>query len=141
MPRTIRPLVVVLASLLVGCEVDAERFEVDLAVASAGPAAPVATGDACTLRFQPAWRQGVNCQLVLRCGTHDLFGGALPGGYAGCEAEDGHLLSALDGVPGSDGDPAIDVDATAREVRWRDHADGTEVTLAFVGETRPTEPW
>jgi hypothetical protein len=132
---------VAVALVLAGCSVDAAPIEVDLVVLTAGSAAPVAAGDTCTLRAQPAWRQGVNCQLVLRCGEHDLFGGALPGGYAVCEAVDGTLTTAVDDVAGADGDPAIEVDALARTIDWHDTADGTNVTFAFAGETRPTATW
>lgn len=124
-----------------GCAVDAAPIEVDLVVTSAGAAAPVRAGEPCRLRVQPAWRQGVNCQLVLSCGDEDLFGGARAGGYAVCEAEGGALTRALDDVAGRDGDPAIALDALARTVTWRDRAVGTEMTLSFVGEPRDTAAW
>ena len=43
---------------LVGCSARAEPLEADLVVASAGPASPVAAGEHCVLRMQPAWRSG-----------------------------------------------------------------------------------
>jgi hypothetical protein len=77
--------------LLTGCAADGAPIEGDLVVTEAGLAAPIAVGTTCTFRLRPAWRQGVDCQLLVTCpsadgtGT-DLFGGRRVGGYAAFHA-------------------------------------------------------
>lgn len=137
----------VLVGLAAGCAADAEPLESDLIVTHAGPAAPVSEGARCLLRMQPAWRQGVNCQVVLRCpasdgsGEVDLFGGRRPGGYAVCETDDGAFTSALDDEPRTDGDPALHVDLAAGVVTWRDRDEGERATLRVEGEPRVAAAW
>ena len=128
--------------LLMGCAADGAPIEGDLVVTEAGVAAPIAVGTACTFRLRPAWRQGVNCQLLVTCPTEDgtgtdLFGGRRVGGYARCETEDHAFLRALD-EDHLDGDPAIDLDLSARTLAWRDRASAQTLTLAIVGDTRAT---
>lgn len=141
---------VALVALVSGCAVDAVPFESDVIVVSAGPASPVAEGTRCVLRMQPAWRQGVNCQVLLRCDTrasnpdevdHDLFGGRRVGGYAVCDAANDAFLSAHDGEPSTDGDPAIHVDVTARTITWRGRGDGETAELRIQGEPRLAAAW
>lgn len=130
-----------LVSWSVGCAARAEPLEVDLVVAEASPSAPVAAGTACVLRMQPAWRQGVNCQLLVRCGEEDLFGGARVGGYARCDYADDAFLSARDDEPRTDGDPAIDLDVRAGTLAWRGPGDDETARLAFAGATRRGPTW
>ena len=126
---------------LVGCSARAEPLEADLVVASAGPASPVAAGEHCVLRMQPAWRSGVNCQLLVQCGDEDLFGGRRIGGYAVCDYAADAFLSALDTERRTDGDPAIDLDVEAGTLAWRGPSDGEEASLAFAGPTRRGPTW
>jgi hypothetical protein len=123
------------AALGAGCAARAEPLDAEGVVVAAGPAAPVAKGSRCSLGLWPAWRQGVNCQLLLRCGGTDLFGGKRVGGYAVCETRDRHFVHALDDKP-FDGDPALDLDLPARRIRWRDsHPAATlEIALLEVSE-------
>lgn len=142
---------------LVGCAADGAPIEGDLVVTEAGLAAPVPVGTACTFRLRPAWRQGVDCQLLVTCpaaidegapapiddetddersGT-DLFGGRRVGGYARCETSHHVFLRALDDDH-LDGDPAIDLDLAARTLTWRDRASAQTLTLSIVGDARPT---
>ncbi len=129
-------LSLLLAALAAGCAARAEPLEGQGTVIAAGPAAPVAPGSRC-LRLWPAWRQGVNCQLLLQCGRTDLFGGKRVGGYAVCQTRDRHFLRAVDDQP-LDGDPALDLDLVAKRIRWRDRDPGAtlEIALASVRETR-----
>lgn len=129
------------AAAALGCEARAQPLEADVIVEAAGPSAPVREGEACALRIQPAWRQGVNCQVVLRCGEEDLFGGRRGGGYAVCDYADDAFLSALDEEPRSDGDPAVDVDVRARRVTWRGPHEGESATLRIELPTRPAARW
>jgi hypothetical protein len=139
-----RPLLP-LALLLSACAADAAPLEVDLTVAEAGPGSPVPAGTACTLRMQPAWRSGVNCQLLLRChgpsGEHDLFGGARIGGYSVCDTADHAFTRAFDGEAVRDGDPALTVDLPGRAASWRGPHDGEHAELRFTSELRSIEPW
>lgn len=130
---------------LVGCSADGAPIEGDLVVSEAGLASPVAAGTACRFRLRPAWRQGVDCQLLVTCPAteldedgEDLFGGRRAGGYARCETADHAFLRALDDDP-LDGDPAIDLDLRERALTWRGSRPGQTATLTLVGETRPTD--
>lgn len=125
-----------------GCAADADPLETSLVVLEAGPAAPLAVGDTCTMRMQPAWRSGVNCQVLVRCegADVDLFGGRRIGGYAVCETTDHRFTTATDDDP-RDGDPAIALDLEAERLTWRDARPGQTLTLAFAGERRSIEPW
>ncbi|MBN8611378.1 MAG: hypothetical protein J0L92_12365 [Deltaproteobacteria bacterium] len=128
--------------LLTGCAADGAPIEGDLVVTEAGLAAPIAVGTACTFRLRPAWRQGVNCQLLVTCPTEagtgtDLFGGRRVGGYARCDTEDHAFLRANDDQH-LDGDPAIDLDLAAHTLTWRDRDAAQTLTLAIVGDIRPT---
>jgi len=139
-------VLVAILALVPGCAADAAPLESDLVVLSAGPASPVSEGTRCVLRMQPAWRQGVSCQVVLRCdeggaAEHDLFGGRRPGGYAVCEAAEHAFLSAHDGEPRTDGDPAIHVDVPARTITWRGRREGETAALRMEGEPRPVAAW
>ena len=125
-----------------GCAADAEAIEGDLVVTEAGLAAPVPVGTACSFRLRPAWRQGVNCQLLVTCpgvdeDGEDLFGGRRVGGYARCETADHAFLRALDDEH-LDENPAIDLDLSEGTLRWRDRAAAQTLTLGVVGESRPT---
>lgn len=135
----------VLALVLTACAADADPIEADLVVATAGPGSPVAVGTACTLRMQPAFRQGVNCQLVLRCTPpgreEDLFGGRRIGGYAVCDTEAHAFTRAFDGEHARDGDPAVTVDVAARTVSWRGPTSGETAELTFTSEPRPIAAW
>lgn len=135
----------VLPLLLAACAADAAPIEVDLVVTEAGPASPVPAGTACTLRMQPAWRSGVNCQLLLRChragGDHDLFGGARIGGYSVCDTAEHAFTHAFDGEAARDGDPALTVDLAARSASWRGPHEGERAELRFTGEPRSIAPW
>ena len=120
----------------------AETIDRHLVVTEAGLAAPVPVGTACSFRLRPAWRQGVNCQLLVTCpgvdeDGEDLFGGRRVGGYARCETADHAFLRALDDEH-LDGDPAIDLDLSGGTLRWRDRAAAQTLTLGVVGESRPT---
>ena len=114
-------------------------------VSSAGPGSPAPAGTACTLRMQPAWRSGVNCQVVVRChtahGDEDLFGGTRIGGYAVCDTAAHAFVRAADGENVSDGDPAILVDLPARTLSWRGPHDGETAELSLTSELRTIEPW
>jgi hypothetical protein len=134
-------------SLLVlsGCAADGAPLEGDLVVSEAGLASPVTRGTSCRFRLRPAWRQGVDCQLLVTCPPteldedgEDLFGGRRVGGYARCETADHAFVRALDDEP-LDGDPAIDLDLPARTLTWRGSRPGQTATLALVGEPRPTD--
>ncbi len=127
---------------LAGCAADGVPIEGDLVVSEAGLAAPVASGATCQFRLRPAWRQGVDCQLLVTCPPteldedgEDLFGGRRVGGYARCETAEHVFVRALDEDP-LDGDPAIDLDLPARTLRWRGNRPGQTLTLTLVGETR-----
>lgn len=134
-----------LALLLTACAADAAPIEADVVVASAGPTSPVPAGTACTLRMQPAWRQGVNCQVLLRChppaGDHDLFGGARIGGYAVCDTAAHAFTRAFDGEHVRDGDPALTVDVEGGRLTWRGPHEGETAELTITGALRPIEPW
>jgi len=130
------------ALALPGCAADGAPIEGELVVTEAGLAAPVPVGTACQFRLRPAWRQGVDCQLLVTCpgiddDGEDLFGGRRVGGYARCETADHAVLRALDDDP-LDGDPAIDLDLTAGTLTWRDRAAAQTLTLSVIGESRPT---
>jgi hypothetical protein len=141
--RALLPLV--LPVLVTACAADAAPIEVDLTVAEAGPGSPVPAGTACTLRMQPAWRSGVNCQLLLRCQhagrDHDLFGGARIGGYSVCDTAAHAFTRAFDGEPVRDGDPALTVDLEARTASWRGPHEGEHAELRFTSELRSIAPW
>ncbi len=131
-----------LALSLGGCAADGAPIEGALRVTEAGLAAPVVSGTECHFRLRPAWRQGVDCQLLVRCpgvedDGEDLFGGRRVGGYARCETRDHAFLRALDDDP-LDGDPAIDLDLEARTLAWRGPRPDESLRLEIVGETRPT---
>lgn len=133
-------------ALVSGCAVDVAPLESDAVVTRAGVASPVAEGTRCVLRMQPAWRQGVSCQVLLRCdeggdGEQDLFGGRRIGGYAVCEADGHAFLSAHDGEPRTDGDPAIHVDVAARTITWRDRREGATAELRIEGAARLAAAW
>lgn len=132
------------ALLAGGCAADAVPLEADLVVEEAGAASPVPVGTSCTLRMQPAWRSGVNCQLVLHCGPgegQDLFGGRRIGGYAVCDTADHAFTHAFDGEHVRDGDPAIDVDLEAGTVSWRGANVDETATLRIAGEPRSIAAW
>lgn len=140
------PVLAAILAVLSGCAADAAPLESDVVVTSAGVASPVAQGTRCVLRMQPAWRQGVNCQVLLRCGEgteseHDLFGGRRVGGYAVCEAEGHAFLTAHDGEPRTDGDPAIHVDVASRTITWSDRRAGTTAELHIEGPVRLAAAW
>ena len=137
----VRSLVLAALLLPTGCAARAEPLEADVVVVAAGPGSPVTEGTRCLLRMQPAFRQGVNCQVLLRCGEEDLFGGARIGGYARCDYADDAFLTALDGEPRTDGDPALDVDLGLRTIVWRGPHEGESVTLALDGATRAGPTW
>jgi hypothetical protein len=135
------------ACLLAACAADGAPIEGTLVVTEAGPEAPVAIGTECHFRLRPAWRQGVDCQLLVQCpgsdevgadeDGEDLFGGRRIGGYARCETADHAFLRALDDDP-LDGDPAIDLDLAAGTLAWRDRRPTQTLALTLVGPTRPT---
>jgi hypothetical protein len=132
--------------LAFGCAADAAPLESDAVVVSAGAASPVPAGTRCVLRMQPAFRQGVNCQVLLRCdegseAEHDLFGGRRIGGYAVCEAADHAFLSAHDGEPSTDGDPAVHVDVTAGTITWRGRRAEETAELRIEGPPRLAAAW
>ena len=140
--RRVLPLVLACTLALPACAADGAPIEGELVVTEAGLAAPVPVGTACQFRLRPAWRQGVDCQLLVRCpgiadDGEDLFGGRRVGGYARCETADHAFLRALDDDP-LDGDPAIDLDLGAGTLHWRDRAAAQTLGLSVVGETRPT---
>ncbi len=130
---------------LLGCSADAAPLEADVIVESAGAASPVRAATPCTLRMQPAWRSGVNCQVLLRChlpgGDEDLFGGRRIGGYSVCETAEHAFVSATDDENVRDGDPALRVDLGTRTLSWRGpHAEET-AELRITSELRPMEAW
>lgn len=143
--RALSVLVSLAFAALVGCAADGAPIEGDLVVREAGLAAPVPVGTQCHLRLRPAWRQGVNCQVLVTCDapegserpTVDLFGGTRVGGYARCETDDHAFLRALDDDR-LDGDPAIDLDLAEGSLDWRDRQPEATLSLALVGATRPT---
>ncbi|MBX7191026.1 MAG: hypothetical protein K1X94_03160 [Sandaracinaceae bacterium] len=131
-----------IALTLPACAADGAPIEGDLRVTEAGLAAPIQTGTECHFQLRPAWRQGVDCQLLVTCpgadeDGEDLFGGRRVGGYARCETAEHAFLRALDDDP-LDGDPAIDLDLTAGTLTWRGRRAEESLTLEIVGETRPT---
>lgn len=142
LPPRIAALVLACTLALPACAADGAPIEGELVVTEAGLAAPVPVGTACQFRLRPAWRQGVNCQLLVTCpgiddDGEDLFGGRRVGGYARCETADHAFLRALDDDH-LDGDPAIDLDLAAGTLTWRDRAAAQTLGLSVVGETRPT---
>lgn len=120
----------------VGCAARAAPMHVALVVELAGPGSGLKPSQACTMAMRPAFRQGVNCQVLLQCGQKDLFGGRRIGGYAVCDYEDNAFLSALDDKP-RDGDPALRVDVRAGRVRWQDREENQYATLQFAGAVQP----
>jgi hypothetical protein len=145
MQRTLAVLPCLFLFSLFGCAADAAPLTADVIVESAGAGSPVPADTACTLRMQPAWRSGVNCQVLLRChlpgGDEDLFGGRRIGGYSVCETEDHAFVSATDDENVRDGDPALRVDLGTRTLSWRGpHAEET-AELRITGELRPMEAW
>ena len=138
----LRALPLVLLVSLAGCAARAQPLEAQGRVIAAGPGAPVRVGSACDLRLWPAWRQGVNCQLLLACGGVDLFGGKRIGGYAVCETRDRHFLRALDDRAVVDGDPALDLDLERKRIEWSDGGVGATLAIALlsVHETPDAAP-
>lgn len=134
-------LVLVTVSLAAGCAADAAPMETDVVVIRAGLASPVAEGAHCVLRMQPAFRQGVNCQVILRCGEEDLFGGRRVGGYAVCDTSEGAFVSATDDERRTDGDPAVQIDLPHGSIGWQGPHDGEDAELRIEGPTRPTSTW
>lgn len=126
---------------LAACAARAEPLERDVVVTEVGPASPLQVGTACVLRMQPAWRQGVNCQLLLRCGDVNLFGGKRIGGYARCETEANVFVSADDDEPLTDGDPALHVDVTRGRLAWRGPREDERVVLLARGDARRPAEW
>jgi hypothetical protein len=122
---------------LVGCTARAEPLDAEVVVTAHGEASPVRTGTRCQLRMRPAWRQGVNCQVLLRCGTEDLFGGRRIGGYAKCDFEDHHFTRALDRERRTDGDPALDLDLQTGILRWEGPNLAETAVLSVVGTALP----
>lgn len=131
MTRTLAALLFLLA--LPGCEADGASLEGELVVAEAGLASPVPAGTACHFRLRPAWRSGVNCQLLVTCPLpdHDLFGGRRVGGYAVCETQDHAFLRAED-TDALDGDPAIALDLPSETLTWRGSREGESATLRIL---------
>jgi hypothetical protein len=120
-------------TLLAGCQADGASLEGELLVTEAGLASPVSAGTACHFRLRPAWRSGVNCQLLVTCPEpdHDLFGGRRVGGYAVCETENHAFLRADDGDV-LDGDPAIALDLPSERLTWRGSREGESATLRIL---------
>ena len=131
-----RPIVTAFASLLAllsACEADGAPLEGELIVTEVGLASPVAIGTECHFRIRPAWRSGVNCQLLVTCPgpDHDLFGGRRIGGYAVCETEAHAFLRATD-ESALDGDPAIALDLPGESLTWRGAREGEAASLRVV---------
>lgn len=144
----ILPLSILLALSLVvclGCEADAAPISAQLTVVEAGVGSPVRVGTTCSLRMQPAWRSGVNCQVILRCSVNgedvDLFGGRRIGGYAVCETREHAFVSAFDGEPMRDGDPAVTVNLDERTITWTGAHDGETASLEVVGDVEVIAAW
>ncbi len=138
-------VVVTLSATVTACAADGAPIEGEFVVEEAGLASPVPAGTQCHFRLRPAWRQGVNCQLLVTCPPteqdedgEDLFGGRRVGGYARCETAEHAFLTALDDDP-LDGDPAIELDLAQGTLRWRGRRAEETATLALLGETRPTD--
>lgn len=132
-----RPLVPAFTSLLMAltsaCAADGASLEGELLVTEAGIASPVPVGTACHFRLRPAWRSGVNCQLLVTCPVpdEDLFGGRRVGGYAVCETADHAFLQAEDDNA-LDGDPAIFLDLAASALTWRGAREGETASLQVL---------
>jgi hypothetical protein len=142
MSRLVRSLAALFTTFTLGaCAAHAAPLEHDVVVSSAGPASPLKVGTACVLRMQPAWRRGVNCQVLLRCGEVDLFGGKRVGGYARCETDANVFLSADDDEPLTDGDPALHVDVATGRLAWRGSHDGESASLRVRGAGRRGPEW
>lgn len=143
--RRLAIVVVTLSAAVSACAADGAPIEGELLVAEAGLASPVPAGTQCHFRLRPAWRQGVNCQLLVTCPPteqdedgEDLFGGRRIGGYANCDTAEHAFLTALDVDP-HDGDPAIELDLGDGTLRWRGRRAEETATLTLVGATRPTD--
>jgi hypothetical protein len=83
----------------------------------------VSTGEPCTIRIEPAKGRPYNCRLVIRCGSHVLFGFTKTNGYAHCTVDAGMATSAHESEP-NDSDPDVHYDAatgraTVKEVAWQ----------------------
>lgn len=132
-----RPLAHLFTSVLIAltsaCAADGASIEGELIVTEAGVASPVPIGTACHFRLRPAWRSGVNCQLLVTCPAldEDLFGGRRVGGYAVCETADHAFLQAEDDNA-LDGDPAIMFDLTATVMTWRGPREGETASLQVL---------
>jgi len=102
-------------------------------VTEAGLAAPVPVGTACHFRLRPAWRSGVNCQLLVTCPVpdEDLFGGRRVGGYAVCETLDQAFVRAEDDNA-LDGDLAISLDLSSASLTWRGAREGETASLRIL---------
>lgn len=126
---------------LVGCEADAAPLEGALVAIEAGVASPVPIGTPCHFRLRPAWRSGVNCQLLVHCPTQDedLFGGRRVGGYAVCETQD-HAFLRADDPDALDGDPAIELDLTQRTLHWRGPRPGESATFQILSAEHAAWP-
>ena len=134
MRPTIAPLFTsLLLSFTAACAADGASIEGDLVVTEAGPAAPVPVGTACHFRLRPAWRSGVNCQLLVNCPVpdEDLFGGRRVGGYAVCETLDQAFVRAEDDNA-LDGDPAISLDLPSASLTWRGAREGETASLRIL---------
>lgn len=70
--------------------------------------------------------------MTLKCEDVTLYGGAMPGGYADCETENGRYFAAADPWPSSkDGDPSVRVDRTKGEVIFPDDGLQQRVLVAL----------
>ena len=116
-----------------GCAADGASLEGELIVTEAGLASPVPIGTTCRFRLRPAWRSGVNCQLLVTCPAPDadLFGGRRIGGYAVCETASHSFVRAED-TSALDGDPAIVLDLPQGSLEWRGAREAESASLRMV---------
>lgn len=126
---------------LAGCAADGASIAGELVVLEAGAASPVTVGTACHFHLQPAWRSGVNCQLLVTCPEPDadLFGGRRIGGYAVCETS-AHAFTRAEDESALDGDPAILLDLPAASLSWRGSREGETATLRVVSTQEAAWP-
>ena len=126
---------------LTACAADGAPIAGELVVLEAGAASPIAVGTACHFHLRPAWRSGVNCQLLVTCPEPDadLFGGRRIGGYAVCETS-AHAFVRAEDESALDGDPAILLDLPAASLSWRGAREGEMATLRVVSTEEAAWP-
>lgn len=100
--------------------------------------APVAKGDACSIRVlverdYPS-KIPFNCKIQVTCADKTLYGAEEHGGYAFCHARGGKPVSAFDsGGSDTTGDPILELDLDKRTLRMSDDAASGSYSFTIEG--------